>query len=931
MPTGTTSNMASLISRGKSGAIVRTPKNRNRSNGGSNNRSEATSIAETETLLAERAREAAREAERTGKQKAQDEARKAIQNLRTYRREGSAYISDLRTASRSSRSGESREDYLNRLLKSKVVTPAGKAEAKEELLRLRESRKPAADIKRRLQGFREAQSSRERGRQAVKLVTDRTAGLMEEARKKSTGEKILTFINERNIKSEETRERLIERKREAARALSQPAPVTSGLRGVQAEATRKAQALKEYGIAQGGLVAVTGGRVAGGLTALGTGLVTQPKTTVKAFGKAVIDPKTYSQMLKDLERDPAGAVTEYFLYGKALGATTRVLRRSPLGATIQREIYLLNLPKSVRPKVRTILDATLAQRGIKPFSPKQLENVKIIKPAAMTKTEFKAALKAARVSKGKTVVFGSEAASITSKGRTVTPKDIDLASTNIAAFKQEFIRALPKSERANYVIRGQNIVNKVTGQKVLDIKPYSRLRPNASILGKGYLPVSGYKRTLNLFEKTKKSDVSSQLPFIKKKLIEGAFEIPTEKTIKVKGLQVTGFSEQTTRKALGTIQVLLEKNARRAKDPAALLQALRIQKAALKASKSKNPITVARQASELKKINAAIKLLQSKGFSKLLESKVKGLTTQYPLISKINTAKLRKAVKTATKTKPQDLKLKFIKQPTKTATPKTRKTVKASRLPSSRLPKSVLPSSIPIGKGLKLSYSKLPSKMPKFKRSVLPKAIVSKTPSGLPSSKIPYIKPSVLPSSKLTTSRTPASKIPSSRIPSSKIPSSKTPASKLPASRIPYIKAADKVIPTIKPKFTSVNGRNKGYNLFIKDKGKYKLFAGNVFNKADTTKLGGYVTDNTVTASFQVKPANKNVNTKISQLRYNPKKYRSAKRSKNVKVEKRTFRIDTFGEVRGLKAAKLRKSIGLKTPKKAKKGGFKYQIRGLKL
>jgi len=153
----------------------------------------------------------------------------------------------------------------------------------------------------------------------------------------------------------------------------------------------------------------------------------------------------------------------------------------------------------------------------------------------------------------------------------------------------------------------------------------------------------------------------SELPLTTRKAVATALELPTEKIVKVGGIKLIGFGEQTTRKALGTLQVLIEKNVRRAKDPQSFVTGLRVQLQALKQTKPKTPIGRFRKNRRVKVLQDSIKLLTSKKFQKLLESKVPTITKQYPVLAKINVSKLKK-VKISAKIK---RKPKTIKKPSK--------------------------------------------------------------------------------------------------------------------------------------------------------------------------------------------------------------------------------------------------------------------------
>ena len=294
-------------------------------------------------------------------------------------------------------------------------------------------------------------------------------------------------------------------------------------------------------------------------------------------------------------------------------------------------------------------------------------------------------------------------------------------------------------------------------------------------------------------------------PFLKKGL-KTAFEVKTRKLVKVKGIKLTSFGEQTLRKGLGTLQVLIERNSRRAKDPQAFLLGLEIQRGALRKLKPLTPVGRLRNNARINSLSKAITLLRSKEFSKLLESKVPGITQKFPLVKKLNPKRLRR-VNTRTinnevrqsnkrigKIVNQKETLRKIKPRTKAQRIKLNKRINVlekelkiftseSRLPPSRLPKSFLPSKIP--KSL-LPKSRPPSKIPKSKipvkkPSMIPSGSVfkdSRVPPGISKSMIPLRPPSRVPPSR------PPSRVPPGR-PPSRIPPSKVPPSKPPRIRPP--------------------------------------------------------------------------------------------------------------------------------------------------
>jgi len=348
---------------------------------------------------------------------------------------------------------------------------------------------------------------------------------------------------------------------------------------------------------------------------------------------------------------------------------------------------------------------------------------------------------------------------------------------------------------------------------LFDIKPLSRLIPEQSLLtGRGMLPVSGFVKKIGVVEKFKtlqkliddinivknkiktnlkkttkqkrryKLDIGrlkvlqkklrreraktrvSELPLLVRKAISGALEVPTEKIVKIGKLKVIGFSEQTVRKALGTLQVLIEKNIRRAKDPQAFLISLEIQLEILKKTKPKTALGRLVKTRRIKVLSDTIKLLKSKSFSRLLERKVPGLTKEFPLVSKIDIKKLKriKPREIARKVKQRIKKLgkkqkREIIEAERTIKKRTSKIPKRKKKPS-RLPKSKLPKR----KVSKLPKSKLPkrkvSKLPKKKPSRIPISKLPKRPSRIPISRIPgkeisRLKISKLKKGKLTKSK----------------------------------------------------------------------------------------------------------------------------------------------------------------------------------
>ena len=436
-------------------------------------------------------------------------------------------------------------------------------------------------------------------------------------------------------------------------------------------------------------------------------------------------------------------------------------------------------------------------------------------------------------------------------------------------------------------------------------------------------------------------------PRIVSELGIAGLEFPTQKLVKVKGIKMVGFGEQTVRKGLGTLQVLLEKNIRRAKDPQAFVKSLQIQLEALKLKKPITPIGKLRLRSRIKTLENALRILTSREFIKLLESKVPGLTKEYPIVAKITIPKLkkvklfskeaikrlakkiilivpkkRKPVKIIRKRKP----IKII--PKKKRIPKRKpirkrkpsKLPKPSRIPKKRISVSKLirkriPSKLPKRVPSKIP-SKVPSKLPKRVPSRIPSKVPSKLPKRVPS-KIPTRVPSKIPRrvpSKIPT-RVP-SKIPT-RVPS-KIPS-KVP-SRIP-SRIPRKPPVPlKPKPPIRRTFEEL-ARGKGVDVFVKKRGakaRYARINSRPLKYVDAKNLGRYITDNLPLASYRLiisksKAKLMKFKTKTPAMKFRPRKGKTRLPSE-TKVEKRKYRIDRTLEkkgitIKGIKAARTQKGI----------------------
>ena len=556
-------------------------------------------------------------------------------------------------------------------------------------------------------------------------------------------------------------------------------------------------------------------------------LGTNPVKVIKDLGLA-LSPKNFKTTLKgvatDLTIDPAGTIAEFYSFSKTLNLLAKGVKRSPVGKFVQEEAFIASMPKELKKPVRAILKSSKVQAAINPTNLKNLNKVDLAEVKSLTSTEAGALKKTLQTTDS--VVFGS-AAGRTLSGKTKTklplPKDVDIATSNIVNFNKVFLSNLPKSIKKNYRLKGQKIIRLSNGEAILDIKPLSRLIPERSLFTKkGSLPVAGFVKEVKIVGKAreileaskkvkileKKVKASSNVDFISKnikkieslkskirklkvnvklsdfgkldrKIIQDALDVSTQKLVKVEGIKLVGFGEQTLRKALGTLQVLIEKNVRRAKDPQSFVTSLQIQVENLRLSKPRTIVGKLRNKRRVKILNNAIDVLTSKQFSKLLDKKVPGLTKEYPILSKISVSKLKNTKKLSIKkikdiiskrkkksvvrikSKSKEIKKVIVKRKSKLKRPKSSslipKRIKGKKVPASRLPRkrvskvpsklvrkrqSRLPKKRPSVSPSKLARSKRSglvlkgvSRLPKVKVSKLPKAKVSKLPSRLPKKK----------------------------------------------------------------------------------------------------------------------------------------------------------------------------------------------------
>lgn len=538
------------------------------------------------------------------------------------------------------------------------------------------------------------------------------------------------------------------------------------------------------------LLGLIGG--ARGVTSVAQTII-NPVKTAKGLFSAVTNPiQTIKVMGQDFMLDPVGVAAEFYTYNKALNLAGRGLKSSSVGRYVSEELFIRAQPKQLQPYVRAVLKSSKAQENLFP-GVKKPSKVDFLEVKNLNKIEAKA-LKETLLETD-SVVFGSKSSYLLSKGKTPLPKDVDLATKNVNTFNDKFMSKLPQALKKDYIIKKEKIVRKSNGATLLDVKPLDRLIPQRNfITRRGRLPVTGYITT---FKKTK----GSILPKLKNVPgISGILTLPTKNFIKIAGIKFTSFGEQTLRKGLGTLQVLIEKNKKRAKDPQSFIIGLEVQLETLKLKKPLTKLGKLNLNRKIKTITNALVLLKSKDFARLLNSKVPGLTKEFPLVSKLNVKKLKKInpikIKNEVKNRVKNIKKNIIKSEKVIKQTKSksinRKSSKSSKLPSSKL------SKLPVSRLSKLPASKL-SRLPSSKLSKIPPSRLLSKLSKLPASRLSKLPPSIM--SKLPLSA--LSKIPISKIPNSvlsKLPLSsisKLPMSKLPTSRLSRLPPSKLV--TIRP------------------------------------------------------------------------------------------------------------------------------------
>lgn len=457
------------------------------------------------------------------------------------------------------------------------------------------------------------------------------------------------------------------------------------------------------------------------------------KDQVEFVKRLKSDPKGTSRaVVKEFEINPAGFIAEFAGFAKSFQLTARAAKKSPVGRFVAEEAFIRNQPKELQKSVRAILKTSKAQEKIGFTTRKLPKKVSFAEVKELKPVEQRALKKA--LQKTDSIVFGSAASRLLSGKTTKVPKDVDLATSDIGNFNREFLKSLPTKARSDFIIKKESVVRKSSGQKLFDVKPLNRLIPQKSfITRRGELPITGRKDKVTFIK-----DSQLVLPQIEKKFITEQF-IPTQKLQTVEGIKFVGLGEQTTRKGLGTLQVLLEKNTRRAKDPAAFIESIEIQIKGLQKKKTKNIISRKLKEKKIRDLQKGLSVLKNKDFAKLLDKKSVGLTKNFPLISKIDAKKLKSFQKKRDK-QTRDVfldvdKLKFVDLGKKVRKPfleKPSKIKSASRL---RKPSKV-PSKLRKPSKIKRVVSKTPSRTKKPSRTPSKVKKPSKVPSRVPS-KVP--------------------------------------------------------------------------------------------------------------------------------------------------------------------------------------------------
>ncbi len=602
--------------------------------------------------------------------------------------------------------------------------------------------------------------------------------------------------------------------------------------------------------------------------------------TIKAFSPSQIKG-TVTEEVKRFINNPLAVITEYVTFIKILKFMGRSVRNTPLAQTVAEEAFIASQPKTFRPAIKTIIRADRIQRIINPTDLATVKNFQVFKPLTMNLIEFKATVKtisqtnsvlfgsgAGKALQRKALVphdldiattniqtfyrqflknlpknqrknYVLKGQKIFRKGQKqplfdikplsrLIPQRSILSRTGrlpVAGIKEKIkITKLTKKNLLNLKKGIKKNIKELRELKPRNIKERSSInriiKTNRQLLRLATRKGLKSKKVLTALKDIGEIGRLS-LPRLEKEL-RIRLTVPTQRLVRIKTpvgeIKAVSFAEQTTRKALGVLQLIIEKEVRRAKDPSGLLVNLKIQRDFLKSQKPLSTLGKRR----IKILDRAIRLLGSKVFANLIKRRT-GIINQFPVLKKINLrnlrkinlknvnkrvrAKLREVVNLAKRVKQLSKRLKTLrkKKPrTKGARLRLKKSIDKVKAEINkirlRLKKTVGQETLN-----KAGISKLPkfkpSRIPALRPSRIPKLKPSRLPKAIPS-KLPKVRPSKLPVSRLPSALRGLSKIPSiipvlipiSKIPPSRIPSRLVP-SRIPISRIPKPKISKLPIP----------------------------------------------------------------------------------------------------------------------------------------
>jgi len=151
---------------------------------------------------------------------------------------------------------------------------------------------------------------------------------------------------------------------------------------------------------------------------------------------------------------------------------------------------------------------------------------------------------------------------------------------------------------------------------------------------------------------------------------------------------------------------------------------------------------------------------------------------------------------------------------------------------------------------------------------------------------------------------------------------------------IPLIPPTKKVIKKKKLLVEPFEPKERGYNAFVKSKGKFIRANINPLTKKKARDLGAFITDQSLAATFKIVKSKKNakkpkVKFPLNYFSSTKIKFRSPIRKgkkvpvKNLFIEKRGRRLDTLREVQKIKAARLIANLKKKAQRRIKPFKFK--------